>query len=213
MSNFRFLIRHIWEGKSVTRAFLNLSLSQLTLKGKTIDIGGGKDTKYLSWMKKDHSFELRNFDMKTGDVVDFETEALPLADGSYDTVLFLNVMEHIFNYQHIAGEVVRIVKPEGQLIGFVPFLMWYHPDHSDYFRYTDEALEKIFTTAGAKTITITPIHRGPFTAACQMVMMWLPRLVRVPLFALLYAADSFFIKRRATFARHYALGYLFTVDM
>ena len=209
MSDIRFLIREIWQGRSTTRAFLNLALSAQELKGKTIDIGGGKDVDYLSFIKKDEVFELRNFDIKTGDAVDFETEKLPLADGMYDTVLFLNVMEHIFNYQHIANEVVRIVRPNGQLIGFVPFLMWYHPDHSDYFRYTDEAIEKIFKQTGATNLTVTSIHWGPCIAACQMLLAWVPRLIRVPLFLIGYALDSLFISWRPVHASRYALGYLF----
>lgn len=213
MSDIHFLVREIWQGRSTTRAFLNLALSMQVLKGKTIDIGGGKDINYLSFIKKDEVFELRNFDIKTGDTVDFETEKLPLVDGTYDTVLFLNVMEHIFNYQHIANEVVRIVRPQGQLIGFVPFLMWYHPDHSDYFRYTDEAIEKIFKQAGATTLTVTPIHRGPCIAACQMLLTWVPRLIRVPLFLLGYALDSLFISWRPVYARRYALGYFFVANM
>jgi len=211
MSELRFLITEIWEGRSTTRAFLNFALSREVLKGKTIDVGGGKDVDYLSFMKKDETFLLRNFDMKTGDVVDFEKDRLPVADGEYDTVLFLNVMEHIFNHQHIAHEVVRIVKSGGQLIGFVPFLMWYHPDHSDFFRYTDEALLKIFESAGADQITVVPVHRGPFIAGCQMVLAWFPRLVRVPIFLVCYGLDTFFVKKRPAFACRYALGYLFFV--
>ena len=191
---------------------LNYRLSQETLRGKTIDIGGGKNADYISFMATDDSFELTTFDIKAGQAdVNFETDRLPAQDGSYDTVLFLNVMEHIFNYQHIANEVVRIVKPGGQLIGFVPFLMWYHPDHSDYFRYTHEALEKILAQAGATEYVIEPVCKGPFTAAAQMKLLSLPRILRPLSFTVAYVCDELYVLLGRKTER-YVLGYLFTVQ-
>lgn len=211
MNDFIFLCKEIWKGKSITRSYLNLRLSKETLKGKTIDIGGGKDPDYIVCMKR-QEVELVNFDMKTGAAVDFETDTLPALDGTYDTVLFLNVLEHIFNHQHIANELVRILKPEGTLIGFVPFLMWYHPDHRDFFRYTDEALSIIFSKADAAKIQIAPISKGPFTAALQMISAWLPRPLTVLLFIPTYAIDTLFQKLRPVHAKRYALGYYFTLS-
>lgn len=211
MKDFIFIIKEIAKGKSVTRAYLNLRLSQDVLKGDTIDIGGGKNADYLSFMKKDGSVSFKTFDMKAGATTDFEKDQLPAIDGQFDTVLFLNVMEHIYNYQHIAKEVVRITKKEGQLIGFVPFLMWYHPDHHDYFRYTHEALEKIFTQVGATTILIEPIARGPFIAACQMALQSFPKILRVPVFLVFIFLDKIFLLLRPSHGERYALGYYFKI--
>lgn len=203
------IIKDIWNGKSITRAYLNQRLKTETLQGKTIDIGGGKNADYISFMKKTDDCELVTFDIKSGATVDFETDRLPAEDGTYDTVLFLNVMEHIFNYQHIANEVVRITKPGGQLIVFVPFLMWYHPDHSDFFRYTDEALEKIFRTAGIDEISIQAIGGGPFIAATHMFVSYTPRLLR-PLFfgPFLFLDKLYFLFKRKHGVTH-QLGYFF----
>jgi SAM-dependent methyltransferase len=211
MSRFLFTLKEVSKGKSVTRAFLNYRLSQDTLKGKTIDIGGGKNPDYLAFMKRQPGTQLVSFDIKTGATTDFEKDPLPAEDGSFDTVLFLNVMEHIFNHQHIAGEVVRIVRPQGQLIGFVPFLMWYHPDHRDFFRYTDEALERILSQAGAQQCVVEPIAHGPFTAALQMFGQLLPGFITAILFVIVYSLDSLYVKLKPIAKGRYALGYYFTV--
>lgn len=211
MSDFSFLIKEIWKGESVTRSFLNLRLGKETLVGKVMDIGGGKNSDYISFMKRKEGVDFVNFDVKTGAQVDFEKDPLPLTSDSCDTVLFLNVMEHIFNHQHIASEVVRIMKPSGQLIGFVPFLMWYHADHRDFFRYTHEALEIIFTKAGANDIKIESVSFGPFIAAAQMVTASFPRLFRVPIFSFAYLLDSIFLTFRPTHGKRYALGYYFVL--
>jgi SAM-dependent methyltransferase len=214
MSNLRFIVKQLWSGQSVTRAYLNKRLSQETLSGQVIDIGGGKNASYISFMNKTDNVSFQTFDVKAGDVeVDFETDPLPAATGRYDTVLFLNVMEHIFNYQHIANEVLRITKPGGKLIGFVPFLMWYHPDHSDYFRYTHEALEKIFTEVGVKEIKIEALGGGPFVAAAQMMIQSIPfRWLRISVFGTLYLLDSLYKKIKGSDSRSYQLGYYFLIS-
>jgi SAM-dependent methyltransferase len=162
-------------------------------------------------MKKSGDVDFVSFDLKSGATVDFETDRLPASDGHYDTVLFLNVMEHIYNHQHIANEVVRIVKPGGQLIGFVPFLMWYHADHRDFFRYTHEALHNIFTQAGASTITIEVIGKGPFLAAAHMVLQSFPRFMRPAIFGLFLLLDIGYGALKKKGARPYALGYYFKI--
>lgn len=211
MSDFAFLIKEIWGGQSVTRSFLDLRLKKETLTGTVMDIGGGKNSDYVTFMPRADGVRFTNFDIKNGASVDFEKDNLPLESDSCDTVLFLNVMEHIFNYQHIANEVVRITRPDGRLIGFVPFLMWYHADHRDFFRYTHEALEIIFTNAGAKKITIESISFGPFAASAQMVLFSVPRVLRVPIFSLAYLLDSLFLILRPQHGKRYALGYYFVL--
>jgi SAM-dependent methyltransferase len=209
---FLELCQDIFAGKSVTRAFLDLRLSRETLMGKVIDVGGGHDAAYIRFMKRSADVQFETFDIKAGATVDFEVDALPALDGQYDTVLFLNVMEHIFNHQHIATEVVRIVKPGGQVIGFVPFLMWYHPDHKDFFRYTHEALQIIFERAGAKEIRIEPVAFGPGMAAAHMILQSFPRLLRVPLFLPLYLFDVVYRRLRRERCDVFALGYFFVLS-
>ncbi len=212
MQNKISVWKSIWRGHSVTRAFLNQRLAKESLSGKTIDIGGGHDADYIQFMPRNENVTFETFDVKAGAQIDFETESLPSLNDSYDTVIFLNVMEHIFNHQHIANEVVRIVKSGGQVIGFVPFLMWYHPDHRDFFRYTHEALEIIFKKAGGKNITVEPIFFGPGTAAAHMLLQSFPRIVRVPIFSIFYLFDVVYRALRMNRANVFALGYFFKVS-
>jgi SAM-dependent methyltransferase len=212
MNKFSFLCKEIIKGKSVTRSFLNYRLQQESLQGETIDIGGGRSADYLSFMDRTVGVNFRTFDVKVGEKIDFEKDALPANNDSYDTVLFLNVMEHVFNYQHIADEVVRIIKPNGNLIGFVPFLMWYHPDHRDFFRYTHEALEIILRKAGGKKILIEFVGFGPFVAASQMVVGILPRPFALILFSINYLFDCLYLKLKPSNHSRHTLGYLFLVS-
>lgn len=212
MNKLFYLLKSIGDGGSVTRAYLNYRLKQEVLRGKVIDVGGGNDSDYISFMKKTDDCDFVTFDVKSGAQIDFEKDSLPANDGQYDTVLFLNVMEHIYNYQHICNEVVRITKSGGQMIGFVPFLMWYHPDHSDYFRYTHEALDKILSTEGSQKHVIEVIGDGPFVAAAQMVVQSFPKLLRPFIFLFNYLLDRLYFMLKGSESRTYALGYYFKVS-
>lgn len=214
MKKFFFLVKEIRKGKSVIRAYLNFHLLQISLKGKTIDIGGGKGEGYISFLQRAPGVSFETFDLKVGKNVDFERDLLPSGNDVYDTVLFLNVMEHIFNYQHIADEVVRITKPGGQLIGYVPFMMWYHPDHRDFFRYTNEAIEKIFEKAGGKKINIIPNDCGPFMVGAHMKLLLFPRILRPLIFSTSYFLDFLYLasRRDKSVPSKYVLGYLFLVE-
>jgi len=210
--DFSFVVKHIYKGNTAMRSYLDTRLKEENLSGETIDIGGGKNAKYLEFMKRDGTVNFRTFDVKAGDTeIDFEKDKLPAPDGAYDTVLCLNVMEHIYNYQHFANELVRITATQGKLIGFVPFLLWYHPDHRDFFRYTHEALENIFVAAGAKEIVVEEIGRGPFIAAAQMILLSTPKFLRVPIFLFFWLFDELYQLLKGDSGRVYQLGYYFKV--
>lgn len=211
MKKFLFITKEVWVGKSVLRAFLNYRLKDEILKGKIIDVGGGGGDNYISFVGRAEGASFETFDLKVGKQVDFETDNLPANSDSFDTVLFLNVMEHIYNHQHIANEVVRILKRDGRLIGFVPFLMWYHPDHRDYFRYTHEALRKILTAAEAKNVEVEHVGIGPFMAAAHITVLSFPKYLRMIPFFFLYGLDLLYIALKKHEGNKYALGYYFTL--
>ena len=56
------------------------------------------------------------------DVVhDLESVPLPFEDGSFDTVLGSHVFEHIRNFVPLVGDIYRVLKPGGYLIGITPY--------------------------------------------------------------------------------------------
>ena len=209
MNDFLFLTKEIWNGKSVLRATLNFRLRQEFLRGIILDLGSGGSDRYSTTILREDTSTYELFDVKQGVVVDFEKDALPYGDSVYDTVLLFNVLEHLFNYSNILREIKRIKKPDGVFIGYVPFLHWYHADPHDYFRYTDEALERILAEVGFKDITIEKIYRGPYTTAFQIIHPTLPRIVRPLLFAPAYLFDVIFRRFRPKGAERYVLGYYF----
>lgn len=207
---FIFCFKSILKGNSPIRALLDYRLTKEEVSGLVLDLGSGSWDRYGSLIPHEEGAKFILLDKKRGENVDFEKDTLPSPDNAYDTILLFNVLEHIFNYSHLLSEVKRIKKDDGRLIGFVPFLMWYHPDHGDYFRYTHEALEKILNKIGYEDVVIEIIHLGPFTAAMHMIYTTIPKWFRPIPFSFAYVLDWLFAKLRPGKSSRYALGYYFT---
>ncbi len=201
------IFREIWQGKSVARAYMNAYLCEVRFEGTILDIGGGRDTKYLSF----HPDVLRveTLDAKAGHEVDFEKDRLPFADASYDSVLLFNVLEHVFNYRHLIAETKRALRAGGTLHGFVPFLIKYHPDPHDYFRYTKETLLRLLREEGYADIKVTEVGGGPFIAAAHQIVQVFPRILRIPIFFYLLVLDKALCYIRPKNHEFFPLGYYF----
>jgi SAM-dependent methyltransferase len=151
------------------RKFVYEELSQLTLHGKILDIGGSSKLGYLDLIGGKHTIDINNIDEKYGYTLKFDLEfPWPLANESYDDLLAINVLEHIFNYRHVLNESCRVLKPKGKIVIAVPFLMPIHPCPHDYWRFTEETLRKILKEAGFENIKVKSAGSGIFSATTNL---------------------------------------------
>jgi SAM-dependent methyltransferase len=93
------------------------------------------------------------------DHLDFQhdlAEPLPFADGSFETILLTDVLEHLPEPERLWSEVARLLVPGGKLILNVPFLYRLHEVPHDYFRYTEYALQRF---AGRAGLRVVELHR------------------------------------------------------
>ncbi len=213
---FFFLLRELAKRKSLTRALLNAELRAHRLKGTVLDVGGGKHRDYLGFLQIEKDAKIQTADLlpreQGAKQLDFETDSLPYRDGSLDQIIVFNVLEHIFNHQFLTNEMRRVLKPGAPLLGFVPFLINYHPDPHDYFRYTKEALQRIFAHAQFEKITIKTLGGGPFFVAFNTIALSIPRLVRLATFPVCYALDMLFLRLRPHARERFPLGYFFVLE-
>lgn len=210
------LIKFIFRGQTLIRALMNIRCTKIDLLGKKVlDLGSGKRLSFYHDLFKGKPKEVFTTDLKNAGgehaVINFETDRLPFEDSTFDAVLSFNVFEHIFNYNFLISEIYRILRSDSELIGFVPFLLNYHPDPKDYFRYTEEALFEIFSRNGFKDIKIEIIGRGPFCVNYNNVMLSFPKLIRVMLLPFPLVLDFIFKKFSPGINKRYPLGYFFVV--
>ena len=210
----------MFEIPSVLRKAEHNALSRITLTGAVLDVGGSKKSAYQRLFRGLYTLTTVNIDPNALPDITADLEnPLPIREATYDAVLLINVLEHIFEYRQLLLESVRVLKPGGILVVVVPFLFPIHPSPRDFHRFTEYALRRKCGRIGLKSITIEVLGRGVFSVRYLL----LERLMPLPLrlighFSIRFLALSFDIAfnrlarlfgKKYTF-EDYALGYCLT---
>lgn len=82
--------------------------------------------------------------------------ALPFADGSFDSVLCSEVLEHVPEPGRLFAEAARVLTPGGTLILSTPQTWGVHEPPHDYYRFTRFGLEHLARQGGFEVLEITP---------------------------------------------------------
>lgn len=202
---------------SLLRRAEHEALKRVHMSGSVLDLGGDTRSEYRTLFGRSCAVTTLNADPDADpDIVhDLETP-LPIESASFDVVLLVNVLEHVFNYRALLQESVRVLKPGGNIVVMVPFLFPVHPSPRDFYRFTREALQREFQSLGLVKVRVTPLGTGVFSVRHLFLNRLLPRVVRLlSYYTLRYAIvvlDALFAKiGRATGKKYdpadYALGY------
>jgi len=122
--------------------FINQQLGRLSEDALVVNVGCGVIRRFAP----SGSSRYLATDLRVLPNVDFASDAtrLPLADGSVDTVVALELLEHVTRPHEVLAELRRILKPGGTVILSVPSTVPRHDSH-DYWRYTAEGLSELGT--------------------------------------------------------------------
>ncbi len=188
------------------------------ISGKTLDFGAG-NAKYRNIITP-HTGEYITFDVVAGEKVDVVGDAHkpPFPDNSFDTVISTQMLEHVEKPWVVVSEIKRILKKNGVCIITAPFLVPYHADPTDYFRYTKEGLTSLFKNNGFEIIesgtygnTATVLtemmhfaHFSHYKDRPENKKIWRGRIMR-RVKALSYSLDKIF-KNKAVYANTYLVA-------
>lgn len=75
-------------------------------------------------------------------------ESLPFADGSFDTVLATEVLEHVTDLERTVDEICRVLAPNGSVIVTMPYFYPTHEPPHDHRRLTHYGLRGAFERRG-----------------------------------------------------------------
>lgn len=202
---------------SLLRLAEHRALSALSLSGKVLDLGGHRHSEYRGLIKGAHETTIVNLDSGAEpDVVHDLEKPLPFPNASYDHVLLINVLEHIFDYRQLLAEAARVVKPRGKIVIVVPFFFPLHPSPNDYWRFGEAALKKECEAVHLKIESLISLGSGVFAARYVALDRLLPGVIRlVSFYTLRYVAgmlDTLFVAtarllRKKYDPADYALGY------
>lgn len=159
-------------------------------EGKLLDVGCGSKP-YAVWLTPDKVQTHVGIDVAVGPKVDVViTPGAPwtLDSSSFDVVLCTQVLEHVADLDHVLGEVYRVLKPGGLLLGTIPFIYNEHGAPDDYRRFSIHGVRNLLepqffvrrvTTEGAIGSTMGTLWLNWLDAALNANRI--TRLGRAPL--------------------------------
>lgn len=141
---------------------------QKYINGKVLDFGAGR-AKYKDIISVRASRYVA-FDQMPGSNIDVVGNVLksPFLDCDFDTVVSTQVLEHVENPWLMIKEITRVLKNGGVCILTVPFLVPYHPDPQDNFRFTVNGLVNMFKAEGFVMVE-SGYYGGLFTVLSEFI--------------------------------------------
>jgi SAM-dependent methyltransferase len=134
------------KGRTLSRCALDRAmrehLPQLGDCGRVLDIGG-KHSPYRRFLQARAYWTLDIVERLKPDVV-CDAHLMAARDGSVDTVIASQTLEHCKTPQRVVDETRRVLRAGGRAAFSVPFAYIIHSDPSDYWRFTRHALEELF---------------------------------------------------------------------
>lgn len=135
--------------KDIARALTNHA------RGRLLDVGcGGRP--YEAWIPAG----VRYFGLETSASVASRPDAwglateLPFEDGSFDTILCTQVIEHLAEPAAAFQEMARVLGNGGRLILTAPQAWFLHEEPFDFYRYTRFGLEHLCHKAGLEPVDV-----------------------------------------------------------
>lgn len=153
-------------GQSVLRMLQNEFIPGLAISGKVLDVGGGRKAKYLHLLPRGLDLSSVNIDtaiepthlVQPGD-------PLPFADGTFETIICFNTLEHIYDPVAVLAEMFRVLRPGGQVHVTVPFMFRIHGHPDDYLRATPSWWRETFVQTGFAALKFHPLVWGRSSTA------------------------------------------------
>ncbi len=140
-------IELIGDSRAVIKEMLAEELAHFptnAARPKFLDIGARNTTK--SYYANGFEYHAMDITPQSGGVFAGDICRCPeVADESFDVVFSLDVFEHLRRPWDAAEEVIRITKPNGLMIHRTLFAWRYHPEPVDYWRFSSQCLEYLFT--------------------------------------------------------------------
>lgn len=160
----KYLPRGVRERLDISRwdvtAFMREVAKQIPPGQLILDAGAG-DSRYRSL------FADRNYigvDAALGKGLQYsgldvltDLEALPFPEKTFDTVLCMNVLEHVRQPYACLKEIHRVLKPTGTIYLLVPLFAREHQTPHDYYRYTFYGINYLLERSGFAVDYIRPV--------------------------------------------------------
>ena len=155
----KFRLPRVWSNRELAK-FANL------FTGSVVNVSGWKDIDkegrtYKSYFSQAENYTITNYKSEARGFQGYENEIFldltkPLPEelnGKFEVVFNHTVLEHIFEVQTAFKNLCDMTRDIAIII--VPFLQEMHADYGDYWRFTPQALDKLFSSNNMKMVYCT----------------------------------------------------------
>jgi SAM-dependent methyltransferase len=171
----------------------------ISLGDRILDYGCGSKPYEALFMKKFKSYVGADIEGNTKASLIIGPEGqVPAVDESFDCVLSSQVLEHVVNPQVYLKEAFRLLKSDGHLILSTHGIWPYHPDPTDFWRWTIDGLQREIGRAGFEVERVQSV----FGLESSALQLWqdatserLPGFIQ-PFYTWLFQSIIGFIERR-----------------
>ena len=142
-------------------------------KGNMLDIGCGQKpylnlfdniVDYVGLEVEPDEYREKN---KTADFY-YDGVTLPFDNNSFDNIVCFQVLEHVEDYQSFLNEIVRVLKPRGNLMLSLPFIWPEHEMPYDFRRFNVNGLELELKKCNFEIVKTIKVTKG-FRAYLQLI--------------------------------------------
>ena len=129
--------------------FRDQILNQISPEDNVLDIGKCMREKFTKIKSKSlETLDVNEFEDYPDIIFDLCDELDSSLENKYDKIICLAILEHVYDPFKAIKNLRRMLKPNGIIFGYVPYLYHYHapPDlkFQDYFRFSKDALSYLF---------------------------------------------------------------------
>jgi SAM-dependent methyltransferase len=139
------------------------------IHGKTLDLGCGQ--RPYEGLMRASATSIVGIDAEPHHVpppdVCGDVQHLPFKDGSFNTVVTTQVIEHVFDPHAMMREISRVTTPGGHVIVTAPQAWPLHEEPRDFFRYTSYGLMGLAERSGFDVVLLTS-RGGSVVALTQL---------------------------------------------
>jgi SAM-dependent methyltransferase len=192
--------RNYWVLRLLLDRMTDIARSDLLMGGEQLlDFGcGNKPYRDLFSAKYKHHIGADLDGNPIAEVIVTAGQLTRVPDATFDGVLSSQVLEHVADPRLYLSEAHRVLKPGGSLIISTHGIWPYHPDPTDYWRWTKEGLIRAIADVGFEIQSVQSVL-GPESSALQLWQDYtvdrLPRVLR-PLYTLIMQLFIGLIERR-----------------
>ena len=121
--------------------FLQEQVNRLGEGALILDVGAGRGD-FAEALTRHRAIALEVYPYPEVDVVCDLTQTNPFRPASFEAILLLNVLEHVYDTHALLDRLAGLLKPDGILLVAIPFMVKMHQVPVDFVRYTHFALAR-----------------------------------------------------------------------